>query len=182
MWECPDFFPLGDKHVLICSPQHMRAKGYEFHNGHNSLYFTGDYDSEKHTFEKDAPVSLDYGLDFYAPQTTLLPDGRRVMIAWMKSWDSCVIKEKQRWQGMMTLPRELEYRDGKIWQKPVREIENYRKNRCCYENVKVGESLSLEGVPWPNDRSDCGTAERRWHHGWKQELRKSKSGSIGCVQ
>ena len=68
------------------------------------------------------------------------------MIAWMKSWDSCVIKEKQRWQGMMTLPRELEYRDGKIWQKPVREIENYRKNRCCYENVKVGESLSLEGV------------------------------------
>ena len=64
----------------------------------------------------------------------------------MKSWDSCVIKEKQRWQGMMTLPRELEYRDGKIWQKPVREIENYRKNRCCYENVKVGESLSLEGV------------------------------------
>ena len=30
MWECPDFFPLGDKHVLICSPQHMRAKGYEF--------------------------------------------------------------------------------------------------------------------------------------------------------
>ena len=57
-----------------------------------------------------------------------------------------MIKEKQRWQGMMTLPRELEYRDGKIWQKPVREIENYRKNRCCYENVKVGESLSLEGV------------------------------------
>ena len=104
MWECPDFFPLGDKHVLICSPQHMRAKGYEFHNGHNSLYFTGDYDSEKHTFEKDAPVSLDYGLDFYAPQTTLLPDGRRVMIAWMQSWDS------------------------------------------CDENVKVGESLSLEGV------------------------------------
>ena len=100
----------------------------------------------ENTFEKDAPVSLDYGLDFYAPQTTLLPDGRRVMIAWMKSWDSCVIKEKQRWQGMMTLPRELEYRDGKIWQKPVREIENYRKNRCCYENVKVGESLSLEGV------------------------------------
>ena len=83
------------KHVLICSPQHMRAKGYEFHNGHNSLYFMGDYDSEKHTFEKDAPVSLDYGLDFYAPQTTLLPDGRRVMIAWMKSWDSCVIRKSR---------------------------------------------------------------------------------------
>lgn len=26
MWECPDFFPLGDKHVLICSPQNMKAE------------------------------------------------------------------------------------------------------------------------------------------------------------
>ena len=68
------------------------------------------------------------------------------MIAWMKSWDNCVINEKQRWQGMMTLPRELEYRDGRIWQQPVREIENYRKNGCSYQNVEVGESLSLEGV------------------------------------
>lgn len=146
MWECPDFFPLGDRHVLICSPQHMCAKGYEFHNGHNSLYFMGNYDKEKHIFSKEAPVSLDYGLDFYAPQTTLLPDGRRVMIAWMKSWDNCVIPEKQKWQGMMTLPRELEYRDGKIWQKPVREIENYRKNPRNYENVEVSDSLSLNGI------------------------------------
>ena len=146
MWECPDFFPLGEKHVLICSPQNMQAKGYEIHNGHNSVYFVGDYDSEKHIFQKEPPVSLDYGLDFYAPQTTQLPDGRRVMIAWMKSWDNCVIPEKQRWQGMMTLPRELTFREGKIWQKPVREIENYRKNPRSYDNVEVGDKLSLEGI------------------------------------
>ena len=146
MWECPDFFSLGDKHVLICSPQNLRAKGYEFHNGHNSVYFTGTYDNKKHVFEKEAPGSLDYGFDFYAPQTTLLPDGRRVMIAWMKSWDNCVVREGQRWQGMMTLPRELEYKEGKIWQNPVREIENYRKNKCTYQNVEVGENLSLQGI------------------------------------
>ena len=146
MWECPDFFPLGDRYVLICSPQHMRAKGYEFHNGHNSLYFIGTYDKENHIFKREEPVSLDYGLDFYAPQTTLLPDGRRVMIAWMKSWDNCVINEKQRWQGMMTLPRELEYKDGKIWQHPVREIENYRKNSCSYQAVEIKEEKQLDGV------------------------------------
>lgn len=39
MWECPDFFALKDKHVLICSPQDMKARKYEFHNGHNSVYF-----------------------------------------------------------------------------------------------------------------------------------------------
>ena len=112
MWECPDFFPLGDKRVLICSPQNMKAEKYEFHNGHNSVYFAGDYDSETHSFVKKEPHPLDYGMDFYAPQTTELPDGRRIMIAWMKSWDACVIPDSQDWQGMMTLPRELELKDG----------------------------------------------------------------------
>lgn len=68
------------------------------------------------------------------------------MIAWMKSWDNCVINEKQRWQGMMTLPRELEYKDGKIWQHPVREIENYRKNSCSYQAVEIKEEKQLDGV------------------------------------
>ena len=85
MWECPDFFALGDKRVLICSPQDMKAQKYEFHNGHNSVYFLGDYDTETHTFVKEEARPLDYGMDFYAPQTTELPDGRRIMIAWMKS-------------------------------------------------------------------------------------------------
>ena len=57
---------------------------------------------------------MDYGLDFYAPQTTKLPDGRRILIAWMKSWDACVIPIGQKWQGMMTIPRELRYIEWKI--------------------------------------------------------------------
>lgn len=146
MWECPDFFPLGDKRVLICSPQNMKAEKYEFHNGHNSVYFAGDYDSETHSFVKKEPHPLDYGMDFYAPQTTELPDGRRIMIAWMKSWDACVIPDSQAWQGMMTLPRELELKDGRIWQKPVREIEKYRKNLCKYERIEIVGETTLAGV------------------------------------
>lgn len=146
MWECPDFFPLGDKRVLICSPQNMKAEKYEFHNGHNSVYFAGDYDSETHSFVKKEPHPLDYGMDFYAPQTTELPDGRRIMIAWMKSWDACVIPDSQDWQGMMTLPRELELKDGRIWQKPVREIEKYRKNLCKYERIEIVGETTLAGV------------------------------------
>ena len=146
MWECPDFFPLGDKRVLICSPQNMKAEKYEFHNGHNSVYFAGDYDSETHSFVKKEPHPLDYGMDFYAPQTTELPDGRRIMIAWMKSWDACVIPDSQDWQGMMTLPRELELKDGRIWQKPVREIETYHKNFCKYEKAEIDGETTLAGV------------------------------------
>ena len=40
-----------------------------------------------------------------------------------------------------------------------------------------GHSVTEDMIRWEQL-----PAERRWHHGWKQELRKSKSGSIGCVQ
>ena len=143
--ECPDLFKIREQYIFVGSPMGIQNDGLEYAN--QSVCALAKFDVKAGELSlPDEYQMVDYGGDFYAPQSNLDKDGRRVMIAWMKSWDSCVIKEKQRWQGMMTLPRELEYRDGKIWQKPVREIENYRKNRCCYENVKVGESLSLEGV------------------------------------
>lgn len=124
----------------------MKAEKYEFHNGNNSVYFLGNYDKNSHIFEKEEPHTIDYGLDFYAPQTTLLPDGRRVMIAWMKSWDACVVPDTQDWQGMMTLPRELEVKDGQIWQQPVRELAQYHKNPCHYEHAEIDGETALSGI------------------------------------
>lgn len=146
MWECPDFFQLDGAHVLICSPQDMKAAGYEFHNGHNSLYFIGSYEKEEKRFSKGAPYSLDYGLDFYAAQTTCLPDGRRVLVGWMQSWDTASIPMEQNWRGMMTLPRELSLKDGKLIQKPVRELERYRRNKIIYRNETVEGETSFDGI------------------------------------
>lgn len=146
MWECPDFFALDGKSFLMCSPQNMKAQRYEFHNGNNAVFFVGDYDEKTHIFQKETPKSLDYGLDFYAPQTTELPDGRRVLIAWMKSWDACVIPEEQKWQGMMTLPRELRYINGKLYQTPVEELKKYRKNPYVLENQKVSGTVKFDEV------------------------------------
>ena len=132
--------------MLIYSPQDMKARKYEFHNGHNSVYFLGDYDANRCRFSKEQPHTLDYGMDFYAPQTTELPDGRRIMIAWMKSWDACVIPNSQDWQGMMTFPRELEIKENRIWQNPVKELENYHQNPCCYEHAEIEGETVLAGV------------------------------------
>ena len=146
MWECPDFFALDEKYFLICSPQNMKAQKYEFHNGNNSVYFAGKYNETEHTFQKEAPKSLDYGLDFYAPQTTKLPDGRRILIAWMKSWDACVIPDGQKWQGMMTLPRELRYMNGRLYQNPVEELKQYRKNPCCLKDQEISGTVQFDEV------------------------------------
>ena len=48
MWECPDFFPLDGKHVLMLGPMEMRPSG-EFHNGHNVIAFVGSYDEKRST-------------------------------------------------------------------------------------------------------------------------------------
>ncbi|MDO4622241.1 MAG: glycoside hydrolase family 32 protein [Eubacteriales bacterium] len=146
MWECPDFFALGDKHVLITSPQDMRADRYEFHNGNNAIYFTGDYDAEKHVYSYGDARALDYGFDFYAPETLLLPDGRRVMVGWMQSWDNNFLPQGRKWNGMMTIPRELTLKNGRIWQIPIREIENYRTGKTVYTDVTVAGDCELEGI------------------------------------
>lgn len=90
--------------------------------------------------------SLDEGLDFYAPQTMQPPDGRRIMIGWMQSWDSNIRPADQKWSCMMTLPRELRIEDGKIRQRPVREMERYHRNAVCYQNKEISGSCQMEGI------------------------------------
>ena len=146
MWECPDFFPLDGKQVLIASPQEMSPVGLEFHAGNGTVCLIGDYGPDR-GFARQYVQAIDYGLDFYAPQTLLTPDGRRVMIAWMQNWDTVNAKPYHcRWFGQMTLPRELSVRDGRLIQNPVRELERYREARVVHQNIPVSGEINLPGV------------------------------------
>jgi beta-fructofuranosidase len=147
MWECPDFFALDGKWVLLTSPQDMLPKGFEYHNGNGTLCLIGSFDEATDSFTEEADQSIDYGIDFYAPQTVLTPDGRRVMIGWMQNWDTCSLRmPEQPWYGQMSLPRELSVVDGRLYQKPIRELELMRRDRVSYENVAVNGTVCLDGV------------------------------------
>ena len=147
MWECPDFFPVDGEWVLAVSPQEMKQMGHEFHVGHGTMFLMGDFDKKIHTFTRKRVQAIDYGLDFYAPQSLETPDGRRVMIAWMQNWATCHSQpEKFRWFGQMTLPRELKIVDGRMYQNPVRELEACRANPVVHKNVPVSAQTELEGV------------------------------------
>lgn len=147
MWECPDFFALDGKQVLIVSPQDMLPRGFEYHNGNGTLCLIGDYDEETDTFTEQYNQSVDYGIDFYAPQTILTQDGRRIMIGWMQNWDTCAIRTPEdKWFGQMSLPRELSVKNGRLYQKPVRELEEKRCDRVEYKEVFVTDTINLEGV------------------------------------
>jgi beta-fructofuranosidase len=147
MWECPDFFELDGRWVLLTSPQEMLPKGFEYHNGYGTLCLLGSYDEETGHFTDESDQAVDYGIDFYAPQTVLTPDGRRVMIGWMQNWDTCSLRmPEQPWYGQMSLPRELSIKNGRLYQQPIREIEQMRQGRVSYENVAVSGTVQLDGI------------------------------------
>lgn len=146
MWECPDLFELDGKDVLLMSPQEMKPETHRFHNGNNTTYMFGELNYETGEYKYNSYEEIDSGLDFYAPQTLLTPDNRRIMIAWMQSWDRNVPSDKLGFVGMMTIPRELTIKGNKLIQKPVREIENYRKNKIQYKNLQINGEVKLPDI------------------------------------
>ena len=148
VWECPDFFQIDGKWVLLTSPMDMLPEGFEYHNGNGTLCLIGEFDEESGMFTPQHDQAIDYGIDFYATQTLRTPDGRRIMIAWMQNWDTTpgYRLEPTSWFGQMTIPRELSVRNGRLYQWPVKELEQIRRNRVSYENVYVNGEMELDGI------------------------------------
>ena len=148
VWECPDFFQTDGKWVLLTSPMDMLPEGFEYHNGNGTLCLIGEFDEESGMFTPQHDQAIDYGIDFYATQTLRTPDGRRIMIAWMQNWDTTpgYRLEPTSWFGQLTIPRELSVRNGRLYQWPVKELEQIRRNRVSYENVYVNGEMELDGI------------------------------------
>jgi beta-fructofuranosidase len=92
VWECPEFFPLGDRHVLLFS-----TMGKAF-------WQTGRFDVEKLTFTPEQMGILDYG-SYYAPKTQLDAKGNRILWGWIQESRPVAQYKSAGWAGMMSLPR-----------------------------------------------------------------------------
>jgi len=129
--ECPSFFPLGDKHVLVMS--------------HEAAYLVGRY--EDHRFIPESRGRLDHGW-IYVPQFILDDKGRRIMWAWVRESRDPEIVAEAGWASMQTLPRVLSLRpDGALEFEPAEEVELLRSDHRRFENVRLADtSVDLEGV------------------------------------
>lgn len=148
MWECPDLFSLDGKDVLLVSPQDMLSQGHEFHSGNGTICIVGHLDQQTGELVEERVSCIDHGTDYYATQTLLAPDGRRIMVAWMQNWDAIAGSLPQtRWFGQMATPRELSVRDGRLYQWPIRELDDLRRNLVEHTGVQVSKTpIELEGV------------------------------------
>lgn len=144
MWECPDIFKLGGKDALIVSPMHIKPNKKGVREGYSTIMLVGEFRDFK--FTDYEVISMDSGPDFYAAQTLLTKDGRRVLIAWMQAWENFIKPEKYSWHGMMTLPREICLENGRLIQRPVKEIERIRKNPVKLNGAEIDGETYFQGI------------------------------------
>ena len=142
MWECPDYFKVGDKKILSTSVQGLEGGVWDDRNVYQSGYFEveGDILGE---YKLSDYYLWDYGFDYYAPQSFETEDGRRIHISWMGMPDCEEYTNptiQTGWQHCFTFPREIFEKDGKICQRPVRELEE-KKNLIS----EVKDMLSVDG-------------------------------------
>jgi beta-fructofuranosidase len=94
MWECPDFFPLGDKHVLLYSTE---GKVY---------WEVGTFDKSDLRFHSETRGLLDHG-SYYAMKSMVDAKGRRILWGWVQETRTAQECKAAGWAGAMALPRVL---------------------------------------------------------------------------
>lgn len=138
MWECPDFYELGGKYVFTFSP--MGA------GEHTSVYMVGDFDYETGRFYCHRSSEMDWGFDYYAPQSFLAPDGRRIAVAWANEWEWMPLWKdwgptyREGWCGFFNIPREVRMaEDGALEFVPIVETKVLREDPRRLEMLTVTE-------------------------------------------
>jgi beta-fructofuranosidase len=117
VWECPNFFPLGDRHVMLVSVQPEFLYTYYFSGAYAGLRFTPQVIGK-----------LDHGGYFYAAQTFLDGLGRRIAFGWLREGRSEAAARAARWAGVMSLPRVLTLApDGTLRSEPAPELAVLRR-------------------------------------------------------
>lgn len=130
MWECPDLFDLDGQTILVTCPQGVPSQGERYQNVYQCGYYFlhGDVCAD---VALSAFTMLDYGFDFYAPQSFVDEKGRRILVGWMGMPDIPYTNPSaaRGWQHALTLPRVLSIHKGILYQTPVEELQNLRRRK-----------------------------------------------------
>ncbi|WP_419805793.1 glycoside hydrolase family 32 protein [Terriglobus sp.] len=117
MWECPDFFPLGARHVLI----HSTGTA----DGRKTLWQVGTLDKSTMTWTPEAEGILNHG-PYYAPKSQLDAAGNRILWGWIPEDRPEAEFAKAGWAGCMSLPRVVTLESGQLRFRPAREVSALR--------------------------------------------------------
>ena len=131
--SCANMFPIGDRWMLLCISHQFGCR-----------YYLGDWDGSAEQFVPERHARMNWARpgqsvtqpeqrDFFAPESVLTADGRRVMWAWLASADPAIDHKT-----VQSLPRELSlHTDGSLRIEPLRELESLRYDPIELRDVRV---------------------------------------------
>ncbi|MGB2079030.1 MAG: glycoside hydrolase family 32 protein, partial [Vibrio sp.] len=140
MWECPDLFSLNGQTFVVIGPQGIVSKSPHHHVQHHNAILKAKL-TDSGDLRLTTHQTLDHGFDFYAPQTSLSCDGRRLLCAWMGLPDEINQPSVENgWVHQLTSMRELTYKDGVLYQTPIEELKQLR----AAEQIKILDDSSFD--------------------------------------
>ncbi len=122
----PDFFPLGDRHLLLfCS--HLQG----------TQYYIGRIREERFFPDIHGRMSWEGG-HLGGPRTLLDEKCRRVFFDWIRELRGVERERASGWSGVMAAPRLLSLdSDGHLQIEPVPELEVLRLDQVRHESIDV---------------------------------------------
>ena len=152
MFECPDIICISSQQwILIGSPQGMVANQNTLQN----RYHCGYMELDKLPTGKEVSASnfreLDYGFEFYAPQTFTNNEQQIILVAWlgMPEEESYHPTSMDNWLYTLSLPRIISWEN------------NHLRQRLLVDKNKICQELSLN---W--EISNKSKQVRLGHHFW----------------
>ena len=115
--ECPKFFRIGDRWILIISPQSQ------------AMYIAGKFDAASGRFTPNNnerglvdQMPSDHAQNFYAPYVEKTATGRVLLAGWLTQGPT-----NESWNGAIVL-REVSWKDGRLYHAPLKELERAQIN------------------------------------------------------
>ena len=139
MIECVGYHD--DLGLIIYSEQEFPKDNPHCLNISSCEYELGHVNKDGKFVPTGKKTLVDYGFDFYACQVM---NDDHYLIAWMDMWDRNHPSAKYGFAGMLTVPRKITVKDGKMLQKPVIFGD-------LYKSVDIKDTY--------NDRLSVGTLE-----------------------
>jgi len=130
--SCPDFFPLGNKYILMFI-SHTQG----------TQYYIGRYEDDKFFPEQHGRMNWPGGPCF-AQESLLDRNGRRIFWAWICESRSRNAQLVSGWAGVMSLPRVLSLaEDSTLRIEPAEELSMLRLNHRRRENIELAADSEL---------------------------------------
>ena len=139
--SCPDFFAIGDKHMLLFISHNL-----------GSQYYLGTFENGQFKVEKHARMNWPGGT-FFAPEQLVDDQGRNIiwgwvlertpeLMEWIPKWDEEIDNPtyfpEKGWSGIMSMPRVVSLSNsGELLINPPKEFENIRLYGSSEKNFNL---------------------------------------------